>query len=609
MKRWWSLLLVLLLIPCLVVAVSAEEATGTCGDNLTWVFEDTTGTLTISGTGDMWDFETEEDGEEGAFADTPWGPFSLKKLIVEEGVTGISELAFRDDALTNLTLPDTLTRIGAFAFINCDSLKSVVIPGSVTEIGKYAFANCDLLESAVMEEGVARVSEGMFSSCIALKQVTVPDSVEQIGRRAFFECESLTNVTLGKGLHGIDAEAFFACPGLLKITIPEGVTVIGEEAFEYCGGLTAVTVPGSVRDIGRAAFANCPNLSTVRICEGVTVIGESVFTICRGLRNVAIPASVTKIGRTAFADCESLENVYYALSETEREKIEIGEKNGRLLNADWHYNKAISLNAPEVTALNSAGSGKPRLSWEAVEEASEYRIYRATSKTGAFKYLATTTAISYTDKDIRVGNNHYYKVKARGESGESFFSTVVNRCCDLKCPVVTLKVDTASGKPKVTFEKISGAEKYYIVRSTSEKGTYSKLATITGTTYIDKTAKAGKTYYYKVKALHAKDAADSAYSKVTSRVCDLKKPVVTIFLKDGDPRIKWDAITGAEKYQIYRATSKDGEYTLVKTTKTSTSYTDTDVKAGKTYYYKVRAIHEIEAANSAFSTVKYIKAQ
>ena len=161
----------------------------------------------------------------------------------------------------------------------------------------------------------------------------------------------------------------------------------------------------------------------------------------------------------------------------------------------------------------------------------------------------------------------------------------------------------------MTWEKISGAEKYYIVRATSEKGTYSKVATVTGTSYIDKETKAGKTYYYKVKALHEKDAADSAYSAVTSRVCDLKKPVVTIFLKDGDPRIKWDAITGAVKYEVYRATSSTGTYKLVKTTKTSTSYTDTAATAGKTYYYKVRAIHENSSANSAYSTVKYIKAK
>ena len=267
---------------------------------------------------------------------------------------------------------------------------------------------------------------------------------------------------------------------------------------------------------------------------------------------------------------------------------------------------------PTVTITGSSSSGKPVVKWKTVEGAAKYRIYRSTKKTSGFKLVKTAiTARSYTDTDAVVGTNYYYKIMAIHENSaaDSGYSAVVNRVCDLKQPVVTLKVDTASGKPKVTFEKISGAQKYYIVRATSEDGTYSKLATITGTSYTDKTAEAGVEYFYKVKALHSKDSADSAYSAITSRVCDLAKPVVSIKLSSGNPRLTWNKIEGAEKYYVYRATSKDGEYTWVKTTKTASSFTDTDVKAGKTYYYKVKAVHENTDANSAYSSVKYIKAK
>ena len=84
--------------------------------------------------------------------------------------------------------------------------------------------------------------------------------------------------------------------------------------------------------------------------------------------------------------------------------------------------------------------------------------------------------------------------------------------------------------------------------------------------------------------------------------------MVTIKLKSGDPRLTWEAVDGAVEYQIYRATSKSGDYKLIKTT-TSTSFTNTSAKAGKTYYYKVKAIHSNASSNSAYSSVVSIKAK
>ena len=172
-----------------------------------------------------------------------------------------------------------------------------------------------------------------------------------------------------------------------------------------------------------------------------------------------------------------------------------------------------------------------------------------------------------------------------------------------------MKVQTATGKPKLVWDKIADAAKYRVYRSTSESGSYSLLKTTTSTTFIDTAATVGKNYYYKVKAVHTNSSADSAYSEAVNRVCDLPKPVVTVTRSNGDPRIKWDAIAGAEKYYIYRATSEDGNYTHIKTTVTATSYTDTSAEAGKTYYYKVMAIHENPSANSAYSSVRSISAK
>lgn len=162
----------------------------------------------------------------------------------------------------------------------------------------------------------------------------------------------------------------------------------------------------------------------------------------------------------------------------------------------------------------------------------------------------------------------------------------------------------SSGKIKLTWNEIEGAKEYKVYRATSKNGKYTLMKTVTGTSYTNTSAKAGKLYYYKVKAIHSNSDRNSAFSAIVSRTCDLARPSVkaSIVSSTGKIKLKWNAIEGAEEYKIYRSTSKNGDYTLMKTV-TGTSYTNTSAKAGKTYFYKVKAIHSNTNANSAFSTV------
>lgn len=113
-----------------------------------------------------------------------------------------------------------------------------------------------------------------------------------------------------------------------------------------------------------------------------------------------------------------------------------------------------------------------------------------------------------------------------------------------------------------------------------------------------------------MKAIKSGNSAiNSAQSKVISKVCDLAKPTITVKRNSkGDPKVSWKKVSYADKYYVYRATKKGGTYSKVKTT-TSSSYSDTKAKAGKTYYYKVKAVStKTSDANSAFSAVKSCKA-
>ena len=180
----------------------------------------------------------------------------------------------------------------------------------------------------------------------------------------------------------------------------------------------------------------------------------------------------------------------------------------------------------------------------------------------------------------------------------------------LKTPAPKAETIASSGKIKVSWPSVYKADKYEVYRATSKNGKYSKVKTTTLKYYNDTKATAEKTYYYKVKAIKSENSAiNSAQSKVISKVCDLAKPTITAKRNSsGEPKVTWKKVTNADKYYVYRATSKSGKYTKVKTT-TAKAYTDTKAKAGKTYYYKVKAVStKTSDANSAFSAVKSCKA-
>ena len=267
---------------------------------------------------------------------------------------------------------------------------------------------------------------------------------------------------------------------------------------------------------------------------------------------------------------------------------------------------AAVVSAPVVSVSNVADSGKIKLTWKAVEGAEKYEVYRATSKSGKYTRQTATTKTSFTNVKDTAGKTYYYKVRAISAKGAYADSKIINRACDLSRPVVTVTNAASSGSPKLSWKAVEGAVSYQVYRSTSKNGTHTLVKTTTGTSFTNTSAKAGRTYYYKVVAAASNSAANSADSTIVYRTCDLAQPKVTVtnVASSGDPKVSWKAVDGAVSYQVYSSTSRNGAYTLTKTT-TGTSYTHTSAKVGKTYYYKVRAVAEKAAANSAYSSVVY----
>lgn len=149
----------------------------------------------------------------------------------------------------------------------------MTIPNSVTEIGASAFAGCTSIETLTLSNSLKNIAAKTFYGCTNLKQLVIPNSVTELGEFAFNDCSSLETLTLSKSLKTIGASAFSGCAALKDLTLPNSVTEIGNSAYSNCKCLISVIIPDSVRTIGSNVFRGCP-LDCLVIGKSVEHIGS-----------------------------------------------------------------------------------------------------------------------------------------------------------------------------------------------------------------------------------------------------------------------------------------------------------------------------------------------
>lgn len=275
--------------------------TGTIGDNINWAVNEETGTLTISGEGDMEDYPTYGPGwQYSEYIDiiktiiiepgvTSIGRNAFKveyenvtKLIVSESVTEMQDVgnfqnirtagpsggnydyefgwtdriadnAFASSYLQSVILPSTIRTIGERAFNHC-GISTVTFPYGLETIGAFAFQASDI-EYIVLPEGVT-LEEYAFSDCDLLNAVYLPNDLSEVPNHLFYNCSSLKSISIPYNVTSI-GDWSFANTSIELIVIPKSVKSIGEYAFHYCDELTSVTLPEGLQIIGGHAFENC----------------------------------------------------------------------------------------------------------------------------------------------------------------------------------------------------------------------------------------------------------------------------------------------------------------------------------------------------------------
>lgn len=361
MKRWLICVLMLMAVLSLAEPARAEEYSGTCGDNLNWNFNESTGQLTISGEGAMEDYPFSAVDEYMA----PWYAHrdSITEIVMNPGITYIGNNAFLSNRdLVSVTIPDTVSSIGQCAFYECASLKEIDLPNSITEFDYRVFAYCTSLTDVRLPAELKAISIRMFEECTSLAKIDLPETVVSIGYGAFMDCDSVMNIRIPAAVETIENDAFESCDKLLNVVFMGSAPVIESGAFassnptiyysaedttwtqtvvdKLKGNLKWVAVedpaavelpgPGDVLEgscgpdakwrlengtltiTGTGAVDSSPwfgyrsEITTVTVGHGITNFGSVAFS---NVEKITLPDTLTVIKNGAFRGCERLEQV------------------------------------------------------------------------------------------------------------------------------------------------------------------------------------------------------------------------------------------------------------------------------------------------------------
>jgi|GEM_PF-1162542 len=297
MKKLFSVILCISMVMSAIslfpFTASAVES-GTCGDDLTWSFDSLTGTLTISGSGDMYDYASS--------ADVPW--YSLRSQI------------------TAISITDDITSVSYNALSICTS-----IGYNTYDNAKYIGneSNPYVILMAVTRETV--------SSCV------IHEDTRVIGAWAFCDCIRIKRIDIPERVTSIEVGAFANCTKLASVSLPGGLIYIKSIAFSNCTALSEIIFPCSVRYLGEYAFRNCSSLSSVFLPDGISVIPESVFKGCSSISTLSIPENLELIEEGAFNGCDQLTDIYYGGSEVSWDEIDMDQNTADLFDsAVIHFN-------------------------------------------------------------------------------------------------------------------------------------------------------------------------------------------------------------------------------------------------------------------------------
>ena len=551
---------------------------GACGENVNWAMT-ADGTLTISGTGPMADYEDSH---------TPWvscGDY-IKSIVIESGVTSIGSYAFAmRQSLTSVTIGEGVMTIGDSAFFSCDALVSVTIPSSMKTIGPTAFSFCYALtdiyydgwgtdwaaikgfqnipSNAVVHfkddlcgkgecgvnvnwvmtgdgtltiSGTGRISNygeyqdtAPWASCSAyVKSIVIESGVTAIGSCAFYHCRKAASATIPNTVTAIGEGAFKCCEGLTSIIIPDSVKMIGDSAFADCKALASVTIPDSVTKIGSSVFEDCTALTSATLSKGMTSFGSCTFLGCTALKSVTLPGGITTISSSTFSICTSLTSVTLPNGVTEIDSYAFSD-------------------CTALTAMTIPDSVKMISS-------------------SAFSGCTGLTSINIPSGVTSLGSSAFENCTA---------------LTDIKLPsgLGTIEPDTFSNCVRLASVTIPKSV------TNIDKNAFYYCDSLTDVYYTGTEAD-----WAKIVIAEGNEDLTNAKLHAATILTPANVELVGATPAAGSIVVTWQAAENASTYTVYRKPAGTNSWAIIAKNVSGTSYTDKSVTAGESYTYTVRGV-------------------
>jgi fibronectin type 3 domain-containing protein len=308
--------------------------------------------------------------------------------------------------------------------------------------------------------------------------------------------------------------------------------------------------------------------------------------------------------RTEAVTCEEKEKTNFNITNNSSITVTANDKRDTLRNI---FNTLSSI--PGNLRVTSVTENSISLTWNTVNEAAGYNIYRSTSQSGTYSNLNVNviTGMEFTDTTVSSNVIYWYSVSAVLNGMETVRSNPISATTLLPAPVNLTVEAFADTSVSLAWNTVNGANSYNVYRSTSETGTYIKANTnaITGTNFTDTGVSSNTAYYYYVCGVSSGIEGTKSSSVSCTTLMAAPANVRTSTVTDISISLTWDNIIGSDSYNVYRSSSADGSYNKINTDIiTNNEYTDTNVSSNAAYFYRVSSLTDsIESARSAVVSI------